>query len=300
MVARTLLVPAFALLALSCGEDDGSGSRAHQRVPKLNGPELVPEELVAALLTGFVAPGREFPEIVVGRVPDEMPFEVPLPPNARVVGAISRPTFGTLVLSVPERPLDAMKAYRDFLRRTGWDDPGREHGTGFEPPRTVHSGTFCQGESRSISTAAAQRSDKETFLQVQYREASGRSLCDQTQFENPRFERGPMPTLYPPQNTSIVDASVGGGRNHSEASARLETDLDPAQLVAHYGTQLRADGWAPRSDPSGKELAAQQWSIEDRRGNSWVAVLVALRIPNSEHRQVLFRVMPSELKRQRE
>ena len=300
MVPRTLLVPAFALLTLSCGDGDGSGSRSRDRVPKLSGPELVPQELVAALLTGFVAPGPGMPEIVVGRIPDEIPFAVPVPANARVVGAISRPTFGTLVLSVPERPLEAMKAYRELLRRTGWDDRGREHGTGFEPPRSLHSGTFCQGESRSINTGAAERSDKETFLQVRYQEASGRSLCEQRQSDHPRSDRGPMPTLYPPEKTSIVDASVGGGMNYSEASARLETDLSPAQLVAHYGAQLRADGWAPRSDPSGKEVAAQHWSIEDRRGKSWVAVLIALRIPNSEHRQTLFRVMPPELKRRRD
>ena len=109
--------------------------------------------------------------------------------------------------------------------------------------------------------------------------------------------RAPIPTLYPPRNTSIVDANIGGGRNYSEASARLKTELRPAQLMAHYGTQLRADGWDPRSEPSGADVVGQTWAIQDRRGKAWVGLLVAIAVPDSDDREMLFRVMSLESSR---
>jgi hypothetical protein len=41
-----------------------------------------------------------------------------------------------------------------------------------------------------------------------------------------------------------------------------------------------------------KELPWQTWRIQDRQGKAWVGVLVAIAIPDSENREMLFRVMP--------
>lgn len=105
-----------------------------------------------------------------------------------------------------------------------------------------------------------------------------------------------MPTFYPPRNTSILDGNVGGDRGYMEASARLKTELRPAELVAHYGAQLRAAGWAPRTESPGADVSAQTWRIEDRRGNAWVGLLLAIAVPDSDDREVLFRVMPLDSK----
>lgn len=299
-VPRTFIALGAILGALSCGDGSDAHPRGSERVPKLSGPELIPQELVAALLTGSVAPGTRPPVIVVGRLPDEMPFEVPRPAHARIVGAISRPRTGTIVLAVRERPLEAMKKYRELLRQSGWDDPGRERGSGFQPSPIVHSGTFCRGDDRSIATTAAERSDEETFLQVRYSDSDDNySPCHPRQIENMALDRGPLPTFYPPQNTSIIDAQGGGGMNHTEASARLRTALRPADLVAHYGAQLRSDGWVAGSDALGKDVVAQSWRVEDRSGTGWLGVLVATAIPDSDDREVLFRVTPVELRRRR-
>jgi hypothetical protein len=293
-VPRTAAFLIVAILGAACGDGAESDSERRARVPNLRGPELVPQELVAALLTGLVTPGPTVPEIVVGRLPDNLPFEVPRPENARVVGALAGPSVGTLVFAVAVRPLDAMRSYRELLRRTGWDDPGRELGSGFQPSEIIHSGPFCQGEERSITTRAAVRSDGQTLLQVRYAKNGRYSPCDDRQRENMSSPRGPMPTLYPPRDASILDGSVGGGRNYMEASGRLKTELRPAQLVAHYGAQLRADGWTPQSEASGADVVGQTWRIQDRRGQAWVGVLMAIAIPDSEDRQMLFRVMPPE------
>lgn len=279
-------------LGVACDDDADSRARSRARVPNLRGPELVPQELVAALLVGMVAPESTNPEIVVGRLPDDLPFEVPRPEKARVVGALARSKSGTLVFSVAEPPLEAMKAYRELLRRTGWDDPGRERGSGFQPPPIAYSGMFCQGEKRSISTTAAERSDGQTMLQVRYAESGRYSPCDDRQRENMFSPRGPMPTFYPPRGASIVDGNVGGGRNYMEASARLKTELRPAQLLAHYAAQLRADGWTPRSETAGNDVTGQIWRINDHEGRAWVGVLIAIALPESEERMMLFRVTP--------
>jgi hypothetical protein len=291
-VLRAAVPFLIGALGPSCG--DGAESNREPRVPNLRGPELVPQELVAALLSGSVMHGPTVAEIVVGRVPDNLPFEVPRPEKSRVVGALARPAAGTLVFSVAQRPLDAMRAYRELLRRTGWDDRDRERGSGFQPREIAYSGVFCQGEERSISTTAAEGRDGQTFLQVQYAVYKSYSQCDDRQRENMSWQRGPMPTLYPPPKATIVDGNMGGGRNYIEASARLKTELRPAQLVVHYGAQLRAEGWVARSEPSGGDVAAQTWRVEDRRGKAWIGVLAAISIPDSKDREMLFRVMSPE------
>jgi hypothetical protein len=102
-------------------------------------------------------------------------------------------------------------------------------------------------------------------------------------------ERGPS-RIH--RGASIVDGNVGGGRNYMEASARLKTELRPAQLLAHYAAQLRADGWTPRSETAGNDVTGQAWRINDREGRAWVGVLIAIALPESEERMMLFRVTP--------
>ena len=294
-VPRTI-VALLCILTAACGDGTESRLGDGDRIPKLKGPELVPQELVAALLSGMVAPSRAA-EIVVGRVPDDMPFEVPRPPNARVVGALARADNGTIVLSVAERPLEAAKAYRDLLRSTGWDDRGSERGGGFQPSPILYSGAFCRGDNAWITTTAAERSDRETFLQIRYAKGDKHSPCDERQRDNMSFVRGPMPTLYPHPEASILDASAGGSRNYMEASARLRTDVQPGELVAHYAAQLRADGWTPRSQPAGASVVGQTWGIQDRRGRAWTGVLIAIALPESDQRELLFRVVPQDVER---
>jgi hypothetical protein len=294
-VPRTVGFLLAWVLTTAC-DDDASGRSP--RVLELTGPELVPRELVAALLSGPYGPGPAG-EIFVGRIPDEMSFEVPEPVNARIVGALAQRSSGTLVFAVRERPLDAMKSYRELLRRTGWDDRGRERGSGFHPSEVVRPGTFCQGDDRSITTMAAEREDGETYLRVLYSETGRRSMCNDARNDDMAWRRGPMPSLYPPKDAQVLDGNVGGGRNYTQASARLKTELRPAQLIAHYAAQLRADGWAPRSEPSGTDVVGQTWRIEDRRGSPWIGALVAITVPDSPDRELIFRVMSPEATRDR-
>lgn len=287
--ATPLLV---ALLGISCGDGADADSAGRTRVPKLRGPELVPQELVAALLAGWVGPGPTLPEIVVGRLPEKMPFEVPRPDDAQVLGALARSSNGTLVFSVAQRPIEAMKAYVALLRRAGWDDQRGDVGSGFQPPVTPSSGTFCQGEKRSISAGTAERSDGQTVFLVRYTEGGSYSPCEDRHREHVSPRRGPIPTLYPPPRTSVIHGTIGGSLHYSEASGRLRTELRPAQLVAHYGVQLRAEGWEPQSESSGSDIAGQTWRVKDRRGKAWLGILVAAAIPGSDDRDIVLRVVP--------
>jgi hypothetical protein len=261
----------------------------------------VSQELVAALLTGAVAPGRTTPEIVVGRLPDKLPFDIPRPDNARIVGSLARPSIGTVVFALPQSPRDASKAYTELLLRAGWDDRGNQVG-GFEPPPMIYSGPFCKGDDKSISTSVAERPDGQTSLQVRYATDQRYSGCAERERRGSlgTEERGPMPLLDPPRDAKILGSSVGGSRDYTEASARIKGGLAPPQLVAHYATQLRASGWAPASDAASGDVSAQTWTVEDRHGKKWIGLFVASSMPGSDDRMLLFRVMPVELTRNRD
>jgi hypothetical protein len=201
------------------------------------------------------------------------------------------------VLSVAQRPIEAIATYEDLLERTGWENPRAEMGSGFQPPETPHLGVLCQEGKRSISATSAERSDGQTVLLITYSEGGKYSACDDRQRENISSRRGPIPTLYPPPKTSVVHASIGGGLHYMEAAGRLRTGLRPAQLVAHYAAQLRAQGWEPQSESSGADVAGQTWRITDRRGKAWVGTLLAIAIPDSDDREMTFRVVPLDPER---
>jgi hypothetical protein len=260
----------------------------------------VPQELVAALLAGAVAPGRTTPETFVGRLPDKLPFDIPRPDNARIVGSLARPSIGTVVFALPQSPREASKAYDELLLRSGWDDRAPRPG-GFEPPPMIFSGPFCKGDDKSISTSVAEQPDGGTSLQVRY-STGERSACAERErrgYIGPE-ERGPIPALDPPRDAKIVGSGIGGSSGYLEASARMNVDLAPPQLLAHYATQLRASGWAPASDAVTGDVSAQTWTVEDRRGKKWVGLFVASSVPGSDDRLLLFRVMPVELSRRRD
>jgi hypothetical protein len=268
-------------------------------VPQISGPDMVPKELVTALLVRFSG-GRTVPEIVVGRLPANMPFEVPSPDSARAVGSLAySPSGGTVVFSVPHRPIDAVRAYEDMLQRAGWRAEKNSPSGGFRQADVVYTGRFCQGDRHSLNASTVERQQGGSFLQVHYTAHPRGSPCDDPNRSGFSPHRGPMPTLYPPDRTTMVDGGgSGGGRGYSDAHARLKTELSPAQLVAHYSTQVRRQGWSLQSESATPDMTAQTWRMEDRDGKVWVGLLLAQSIPETDGRSVLFRVMPQTLDRQ--
>jgi hypothetical protein len=210
-----------------------------------------------------------------------------------MVGSLAQRSGGTLVFVVPQRPLDAVRGYEGVLQRARWRVPVNRASGGFRRlDEIVHSGWFCQGERRSLSATALDRPEGGSFLRVAYGVHEHSSPCEDRRRDEPSFPRGPIPTLYPPEHATIVHAGTGGSRDYMEARARLKTELGPAQLVAHYSAQVRAQGWSLQSESVGPDLSAQMWRIEDREKKTWVGLLMGHSIPGSDERVVIFRVIP--------
>ena len=288
--AHSLL--SLVALVAACGDGPGSDSAGRVSISELRGPETVPKELVSVLVTPYGWRGER--EIVVGRTPDDLPFEVPLPRGARIVGTLAGESSGTIVVTVDQSPLETMRSYRQIATEAGWEAL-RDRGGGFQSADAVRSGPFCKGEDTSISPHAIESErGQRTYVQIHYAKSDRHSPCDRRRREELVSSRGPLPPLYTPRGTSIFSGSGGGGPNYSEASARLETRLSLMELVKHYGSQLRDQGWTARSDPTGSSVVAQRWQLTDRDDARWIGLLIAAEVPGSDKPEVIFRVIPVE------
>jgi hypothetical protein len=88
----------------------------------------------------------------------------------------------------------------------------------------------------------------------------------------------PVPSLRPPAGARGSHVSSSGGGSEQSISVRLTTPLGPAELLAHYGTQLAAAGWRAGAPIAGRGLAARPVETRDERGRRWVGALQALEV----------------------
>lgn len=242
--------------------------------------EMVPRALLAALVEIGPEPG----EILLGRLPTGFPAGL-APPGARVVGSVVRHHFSTAVLALPGPPGEVADAYQRRLEGQGWTAPPTPT-TGFLESRSRQPRVLCGTDSTAVLFQARAREGGGSYLNLVRLDSSPCRRPDPVM-----SGRAPRPALTPPEGARY---GGGGGSESSpgyEATQMtLHTEMAPAQLVAHYAAQLQGAGWTPGPASPGEDVAAQSFRHRDAEGRSWHAVLEALAIPESDRRDVVFRV----------
>src|SRR5690606_13786237 len=126
-----LAIAIFALIGLGASAEQQNESISNESV---NVSEPTTEELAIRLLQFdyFSSPELTQPELMPGKLPEEMPVDLPIPNGTRIVGSEILEDMGiTVVMDVTMTPEEALDFYRDALVPQNWtetDITGMERG----------------------------------------------------------------------------------------------------------------------------------------------------------------------------
>ncbi|MHC4066486.1 MAG: hypothetical protein ACYSUI_18570 [Planctomycetota bacterium] len=219
----------------------------------------------------------------MARAPARDMEDVALGPESVVVGSLVRGPVTTIVVDLPADPATAMQEYEDTLEQRGWESgPPRGGFQGFRratDPRALR--TYCREGTGYIGVQAAGRTAGGTRMLVRLQRvprAPGGLVCDASL---PPRERNdyPIPDLVVPADADWRGQSAGGSSDQQEWAVRLRTELTAAELLAHFGPQLEAEGWAPATEIVGGLVTAQAWRRTTDDGRQWHLLLFAFDIP---------------------
>ncbi|HEU0015647.1 MAG TPA: hypothetical protein VFQ45_18365 [Longimicrobium sp.] len=262
--------------------------------------DMIPRELVEALLPWFGIESDPRPELLVGRAPESFPAEA-LPAGARVLGATVGLRYTVVVAQAGDAPAAVQSSVASRLQAAGWrpeapDGPfGR--GGGFvsaQAPRETP--LFCGPDNRYVSLTVAAREGGGSDVRVMYSADRRFSPCGR------RREAGhsQLHSLVIPSLVAPPGCTTRGGSSSSTAEgshavfARITTEMRGGELLSHYAEQLRQAGWTLTQRAEAGGLATQVVQARDSEGNAWTGVLSTLALPGGKEYDASLRMVRDE------
>ena len=273
-------------------DDRQNGPTAMTGDAGYQGGDAVPRALALRLLAPRFpgAPAPEQTSLFVGRLPDTLPVDIPIPNGAAVLGSLARsPQHTSIVLDVPLAPERVLDFYRERMEAAGWSEqePFVNPSGGFAYVGRAQPTVFCRSpRGPALSVQANTAPTGLTDVRVDLNTDARNSPCAQ------RRRHGGMqeifPTLTPPSGARQIAGGGGGGSDQAYTSANLEAELDLAAVADHYTRQLIDAGWT-RDDAQGNgPVVWSAWTFRDEDSQGWRGLLFILREPGAPDHYFLY------------
>lgn len=266
-------------------------SNAQERRLQEQNPASIPTALALALLEGAGYDSGRQPRVVVGRAPEGMLQSVMSFEGGTVIGGLTSDRSTIVVFAFTLPPNQVILSVDRQLRARGLRPP--------PPPPEVDRGGFVSSsfgyggggasgycaDSTGVAVASVPAPGGGTYLKVTQPRNQEYNLC------TPRDMRWRImampalkfPALLPPPGMSSMGGGGGSGGNSTSISAHLTGPLKPAELVAHYRTQLDAAGWRTRTPVTiGDDAAIAYVEASDSTRVVWHGLMTALQVSPSE------------------
>ena len=258
------------------------------------------ERLLSPELTNFGPP----PATV--RLPP-LPFALPQPAGARLLGSAVRPAFtGTplptvgesidAIVDAPLAPREALDFYEQALTAQGWSAPNitrRPRGGGFQPGPVGETTILCQsasGPSVILTAGIRQPGMTEVRLRIETSSAS-RGPCAEPPAVPPAgsFPATLLPNLVlPPEARSRSGmGSISSGPDLTSSSSSFDVRMSPAELEAWFGRQLVEAGWTRLDGGVSAGYAWSQWRPAPTTEGDWLATLAIAAGPAADQRTAM-------------
>jgi hypothetical protein len=231
-------------------------------------------------------------ELIVGRLPDEMPADVPILEDSQVIGALVSEVMGykgyIVILGSDFPPEQIYDLYDARLRAAGWDKPDWDSFLG--------RGGFTAGHSIHRMFAYYKGDEGPTLHVLAYDVADGSSevRLNLNTVPQPRQNREQMermaqmhaftveqiiPDLKPPRGGWQQPGGSSGGGNHWNSNTEMVTEQDASSVAAHYISQLEVGGWIRVGEGQQDGLAWSIWDYVDKEGEPWIGQLFIMERP---------------------
>ena len=263
-----------------------AGTPRSSRAQEQN-PATIPTELALALLDGGeYESGRRATRIFVGRAPDGIPQKLTSFEGGTVIGGarFAQNSVAVIAFTLPPNQV-LLSADRELRARglTSPPPPGGDRGGFVSNNYSSPWGNLYCADSAAISLGAAAAPNGGTYLKVSYTRNQQFSACTRrvrASFAEVEFK---FPALLPPPGMLSRSSGSGMGGGSASASAVLTGPLKPADLLAHYRSQLDAAGWRTQAPvASGDDAALAYVEATDSTGAAWRGLMTALKSGPSE------------------
>ena len=230
---------------------------------------------------GLLTAGDSNVTILIEDLPEDLPFELPLPQGARAIGSITVAWPGTeptythrLVIDTTLQPEALLEFFAENLTAAPWEHLSTMNSSGFVEGG-IATDMYCYGDDTTVNINAWRLPAGSTDLQIYIDQDTGSAMCggglDMTT-TNPAL--GMLPRLPRPDGVSIESPQYNNaGRNKAFTSATLRTDLLPGELIELYNDGLAAQGWTHVQTESTATFAWSGWTFTTEEGLTWSGTL---------------------------
>ncbi|HEU5229103.1 MAG TPA: hypothetical protein VFU49_14905 [Ktedonobacteraceae bacterium] len=249
------------------------------------------EKLAIGLLTYSGDPHIAEPRLFLGKIPENLPIEIPMPERSRVLGALARSEkYIEIVLESDLKPEEIVGFYRTQLSSQGWNEPeelqphqngGFLH-TGLGPHMNI---TFCQASGGAgLTLSVVQLSDATANIHLNLGLGHEMNPCAQQARNRRHMQRHHrifemIPPLTPPQGAQQQNGGGNSGPDQVHTTATLKTNLALDVLAKHYADQLVRGGWTQTDTGASGPLVWYTWRFTNEDQEPWSGLFFVLKTP---------------------
>jgi len=237
-------------------------------------PESVVMRFLAPINSGV--PDLENTQILVGKLPDNMPIKLPMPEDAKILGSLIKGDEGIeVILDVNQNPEDVLDFYKTSLAADNWSEVDRSGGFVWEGDKI----TFCQGvTSPALSIGIYEIEDGPTDVRITVNTDRDTSPCIRDVYDWHK----PLPKLAAPPGARQYGTGGSYMGSSTTESTTLATDLNSTALEAYFADQLKEANWTRIGGGQNGPLAWSTWELTDENGIKWNGRLLTLEIFESD------------------
>jgi hypothetical protein len=232
-------------------------------------------------------------QIYVGKLPEKLPTDIPVPDGSRVIGSVVRGEESVqTVLDALQPPDGVLDFYRQRMQSAGWSaqDQSAAPSGGFVPSSLGSGLTFCQsrtGPSLFLNASAESGQPTDVRLTLNTNKTQAYPCSPQPGGVSPTEQL--IPRLVAPVGARQIEGGSGGSSTGSSYnSATLAIDQNAAALAAFYGDQLTQAGWTKQDSGQSGPVSWSMWSLRDKQGTSWKGLFFALDLPGTPSRRFVY------------
>ena len=227
-----------------------------------------------------IYPGAEegATKVLIGNLPDDLPIDLPLPEDARVVATVQEASaFTQVILDALQTPDEVEAFYNQSLVDLGWQ-PAQPHQEGSGFISSNQGERFCLGESDAyLELLFLERIEGRTEVRLTLQSPVMYNFCQEGDPGSMDPGSSLIPALEAPPDVQTSGTGAGGSSDGSAyGTADLQTSLSIDELLAHYNDQLERAGWELVDQGTSEVVAWSTWKLIDERGDEWGGNLIMM------------------------